>query len=44
MHGSGHHANILDRRFREIGIGTTTGSYKGHRGYTMYTVDSATRR
>ena len=44
MNSSGHRANILDRRFREIGIGTATGNYKGHRGYTMYTVDFGTRR
>jgi uncharacterized protein YkwD len=44
MKSSGHRANILDRRFREIGIGTATGNYKGHRGYTMYTVDFGMRR
>ena len=44
MNSSGHLANILDRRFREIGIGTATGNYKGRRGYTMYTVDFGTRR
>jgi uncharacterized protein YkwD len=40
----GHRANILDRRFREVGIGTATGTFKGHKGYTMYTVDFGTRR
>src|SRR5918998_3172860 len=44
MRSSGHRANILDRRFREIGIGTATGNYKGKTGYTMYTVDFGTRR
>jgi uncharacterized protein YkwD len=44
MNSSGHRTNILDRRFREIGIGTATGTYKGHRGYTMYTVDFGRRR
>jgi uncharacterized protein YkwD len=44
MNSSGHRANILDRRFREIGIGTATGNYKGHKGYTMYTVDFGRRR
>jgi uncharacterized protein YkwD len=44
MKSSGHRSNILDRRFREIGIGTATGTYKGKRGYTMYTVDFGTRR
>ena len=44
MDSSAHRANILDRRFREVGIGTATGKYKGHKGYTMYTVDFGTRR
>ncbi len=44
MRSSGHRANILDRRFREIGIGTATGNYKGRKGYTMYTVDFGRRR
>ncbi len=44
MNSSGHRANILDRRFREIGIGTASGNYKGHKGYTMYTVDFGRRR
>ena len=44
MNSSGHRTNILDGRFREIGIGTATGTYKGQRGYTMYTVDFGTRR
>ena len=44
MDSSAHRANVLDRRFREVGIGTATGKYKGHKGYTMYTVDFGTRR
>jgi uncharacterized protein YkwD len=44
MKSRGHRSNILDRRFREVGIGTATGIYKGHKGYTMYTVDFGTRR
>lgn len=44
MNSSGHRTNILDRRFREIGIGTATGTFKGHSGYIMYTVDFGTRR
>ena len=44
MKSSGHRANILNRRFREIGVGTATGTYKGHKRYTMYTVDFGTRR
>jgi uncharacterized protein YkwD len=34
-----HRANILDRRFRQVGVGTYTGIYKGIEEYTMYTVD-----
>ncbi len=44
MNSPGHRANILDRRFREVGIGTYTGTYKGYQGWTMYTVDFGTRR
>jgi uncharacterized protein YkwD len=43
MNSSAHRANILDGRFREIGIGTATGNYKGRPRYTMYTVDFGTR-
>ena len=44
MDSSAHRANILDRRFREVGIGPATGKYKGQTGYTTYTVDFGTRR
>ena len=44
MKSGAHRSNILDTRFREIGIGTATGRYKGQKGYTMYTVDFGTRR
>jgi uncharacterized protein YkwD len=44
MNSRGHRSNILRKGFREIGIGTATGTYKGHKGYTMYTVDFGTRR
>ena len=39
-----HRPNILKRGFREVGIGTATGTFKGNRGYTMYTADFGTRR
>lgn len=39
MNSSHHRANILDKRFRAVGIGTHKGTYKGTRRYTMYTVD-----
>jgi uncharacterized protein YkwD len=38
-----HRANILDGRFRQVGVGTYTGSYKDMEGYTMYTVDFGSR-
>jgi uncharacterized protein YkwD len=44
MNSSNHRSNILKKSFREIGIGTYTGTFKGRRGYTMYTVDFGTRR
>jgi uncharacterized protein YkwD len=31
MHSSGHRSNILKRGFREVGIGTATGTFKGIR-------------
>lgn len=44
MNSSSHRRNILDKGFREIGIGTYTGNYKGVRKCTMYTADFGTRR
>lgn len=44
MKSPGHRKNILDRRFREIGIGTYVGNFKGQRGVSMYTADFGTRR
>ena len=43
MNSSGHRRNILDGRYREVGIGTETGTFNGNRNYTMYTVDFGTR-
>ena len=34
-----HRANILDGRFRQVGVGTYTVIYKGIEEYTMYAVD-----
>ena len=42
MGSSGHRANILSGRFREVGIGAHTGNYGGF-GTTMYTVDFGAR-
>lgn len=44
MKSPGHRRNILNGRFREIGIGTYTGKYKTYNGTTMYTADFGTRR
>lgn len=44
MNSTGHKANILNKNFREIGIGARTGTYKTYTGATMYTVDFGTRR
>lgn len=44
MKSPGHRHNILDRKFREIGVGTYTGTWKGYKGVTMYTADFGTRR
>ena len=39
-----HRSNILDGRFRPVGVGAYTGIFKGTRDYTMYTVDFGVRR
>ena len=44
MRSDGHRHNILNEDYREIGIGTRTGEFKGIRGVTMYTVDFGVRR
>lgn len=43
MESSAHRSNILDRKFREVGIGLATGSLKGERK-TMWTADFGNRR
>jgi uncharacterized protein YkwD len=42
MNSSGHRSNILNRKYREIGIGAYRGSFKGTIG-TMWTVDFGDR-
>jgi uncharacterized protein YkwD len=44
MNSLSHKGNILDQRFRPVGVGTYTGRYKGTSKYTMYTVDFGVRR
>jgi uncharacterized protein YkwD len=42
MKSSGHRANILEKSFREVGIGASSGKYRGDRT-TMWTVDFGDR-
>ncbi len=42
MESSAHRSNILDRTFREVGIGLATGSHNGERK-TMWTADFGNR-
>jgi len=44
MESRTHRPNILKRGFREVGIGTATGTFKGKKRYTMYTADFGRRR
>ena len=44
MKSPGHKKNIVNKKFREIGIGTYTGTWKGNKDVTMYTADFGTRR
>jgi uncharacterized protein YkwD len=44
MNSNVHKANILDDRYRPVGIGTYTGNYKGKDEYTTYTVNYGVRR
>lgn len=45
MSSKPHRANILDRRFREVGVvGAHRGNFKGYDNATMWTVDFGRRR
>jgi uncharacterized protein YkwD len=44
MDSRAHRSNLLTKKFREVGIGTATGTYNGINRVTMYTVDFGTRR
>lgn len=43
MHSPAHRANILSRRFRDVGLGEVSGTFDGCRGVLMYTVDFGER-
>jgi uncharacterized protein YkwD len=42
MHSARHRANLLNRRFREVGLGAAVGTYKGTDG-TTYVADFGRR-
>ena len=44
MKSTDHRHNILNGKFREIGIGVSTGTWQGHDGVSMYTADFGVRR
>ena len=43
MSSSNHKSNILNKKFKEVGIGARTGTFKSCTNASMYTVDFATR-
>lgn len=44
MNSKSHRSNILDKRFREVGVGAHLGKFKGYDNVTMGTVDFGRRR
>jgi uncharacterized protein YkwD len=44
MKSTDHRHNILNGKYREIGIGVSTGTWQGHDGVSMYTADFGVRR
>jgi uncharacterized protein YkwD len=44
MRSDGHRTNIMNRGFRQVGIGVIRGKYKSHDNARMYTVDFGYRR
>ena len=44
MKSSDHRHNILNGKFREIGIGVSTGNWQGNDGVNMYTADFGIRK
>jgi len=43
MRSSAHRAVILDRRWRDVGVGCARGSFRGVSGSVMYTIDLGRR-
>ncbi len=44
MHSTDHKSNILNSKYREVGIGVRTGPFKDCAEATTYTVDFGTRK
>ena len=44
MHSPGHRHNILNKKFREVGIGASTGAFKDCSSATFFTADFGVRR
>jgi uncharacterized protein YkwD len=44
MHSPDHRSNILNEKFRQVGIGARTGTFKSYDRTTTYTVDFGVRR
>lgn len=44
MNSKPHRSNILDKRFREVGVGAHRGNFQGIDNVTMWTVDFGRRR
>jgi uncharacterized protein YkwD len=43
MHSSGHRTIILGKRWRDVGVGCSRGTYRGIGGVSMWTVDFGRR-
>jgi len=43
MNSPGHKANIMNKSYREVGIGAVAGTYQSYAGATMWTADFGTR-
>ena len=43
MKSDGHRKNILNKGFREVGIGAAEGTYQGYSNAAVYTVDFGTK-
>lgn len=44
MHSPAHKSNILDKKFRQVGVGVRTGTFKSCNRAAISTVDFGTRR